>query len=450
MDGKRHANALLKLDDLWNEMPTLAFVDGTINAAMLLPLDFRKEALNGVPFFNSMRSNQGANPQHHHARATASFDFVERRLAHQDIAGPNWIEATADWRLWLRLMNPRTNEAHAAREEVKRCMKDAKQAVDAIRFASSFDISYDPKPLEAYLKERKDLGGLDDRELQAELLLSTQTLTAGGLADYLEYNKERLVKITPSEFLAGLHAEALLNDDQAPGKAQQIAKTYESLLDEDRYHRLITLIDAHEGKDIRERLEARYRKTGNLVDLRHLISRLKLEDDRAALRPLTQEYFERSPTSENAMDVVVSLADPANSDHQSIIEFLDSHADILEQSDELKTVKAIALFHAGRLQESREINEILLRQGTNPDNLNLDFNLAVASGNWGRLGGILDRAWSQRESISPEFLITFAHTAGQQDQIDLRAKACQGSRRQGAKRPSCTRCSVLVVLPART
>ena len=418
---------LVKLDDLWDEMPTLAFVDGTINAAMLLPSDFRKEVLNGVPFFKSMRPNQGANAERHHLRATACFEFVEQRLAHQDIAGRNWIKATIDWRLWLRLMNPKTESARAAREEVKQCMKDAKQAVDVIRFASAFDISFDTQALEAYLKQRKDLGGLDDRELQAELLLSTQTLTAGDLVDYLEFNKERLARVMPSEFLAALHTEALLTDGQAPEKAQQMAKTYESFLDEDHFRRLLTIIDAHEGKDIREQLETRYHKTGNLVDLRHLINHLKLVDDRAALRPLTQEYFERSPTAENAMDVVVSLADPVNLDHESIIEFLNSHADILEQSDELKTAKAIALFHAGRLEESREINEILLSQRTNPENLGLDFNIAVTSGNWERLGGILDHAWSQRESISPEGLITFAQTAGAQDQIDHALKLAKAA-----------------------
>jgi len=418
---------LLILDDLWSEMPTLAFIDGTINAAMLLPLEFRKGVLNGAPFFKSMQPSQGANPQHHHARAAASFEFVERQLAHQDIAGANWTHVTAGWRLWLRLMNPRTQQAHAAREEVKTCMKDAKEAVDVIRFAFAFDIAFDPKPLEAYLKQRKDLGGLDDRELQAEFLLSTQTLKAGDLVDYLDCSKERLARVMPPEFLAGLHTEALLNDGQAPEKAQQIAKTYESLLDEDHYHRLLTLIDAHSGKDVRKHLEVRYRKTGNLVDLQHLINHLKLADDREALRPLVQDYFGQSPTVKSAMDVVVSLADPTNPDHASIIEFLNSHADILEQSDELKTAKAVALFHLGRLHESREINENLLRQGTNTDNISLDFDLAVASGNWERLGGILDRAWSQRESISPEILITFAHTAGQQNQIDHALKLAKAA-----------------------
>ncbi len=418
---------LLKLDDLWNEMPTLAFIDGTINAAMLLPLDFRKGAINGIPFLKSVQPSQGANPQHHHTRATGAFEFVGRKLAHQDITGPHWAKAIADWRLWLRLMNPTGQKAHTAREEVKTCMKDAKQAVDLIRFAFAFDISFDPKPLEAYLKKRKDLGGLDDRELQAELLLSTQTLKAGDLVDYLDENKKRLAKVMPSEFLARLHAEALLRDGQTSDKAQQVAKNYESLLDEDHYYPLRTLIDAHDGKDIREQLEVRYRKTGNLVDLRHLINYLKLEDDRAALRPLTREYFERSPTAENAMDVVVSLADPSNPDHDSIVEFLNNHADIVEQSDELKTAKAMALFDAGRLQEAGEINEILLKQRINPDNLDLDFNIAVASGNWKRLGGILDRAWSQRETISPEILITFAHTAGQQDQIDHALKLAKAA-----------------------
>ena len=154
---------LAEQDDCWNEMPTLAFVDGTINAAMLIPSEFRKDVMNGVPLFKGMQPNQGANAENHHLRATACFEFVEQWLSHQDILDRKWTRAITDWLLWLRLMNPDVEGVRAARDEVKRSMKDAKRAVDTIRFAFAFDISFDTKPLEEYLNQRKDLARISHK-----------------------------------------------------------------------------------------------------------------------------------------------------------------------------------------------------------------------------------------------------------------------------------------------
>ena len=409
---------LADLEDSWQELPMLALIDGIINAAMLLPPEFRKQALYGVPFLKSVPPNQGASAELCHARATRCFDFVKLWISHHDIGSPKWIEEVADWIRWLQLMNPLAERAAAARMAIQDCMNDGMSAVGAIPFAYAFDIPFDAQPLKKYLQHRTDLGGLEDRELRAEFLLSARSLQAGDLISYLESNGTRLAKVIPTEFLAGLHAEALLKEGQSPYKAEELTKTYKSVLDQDQLNRLGIFFDAHEGKEIGERLKAQYQQTDSLVDLRNVISHLQQEGDWAALQPLARELFRRSRTVEHALGVVVSLADPTRFDHQAIIEFLDENSDILEQSDELKTARATALFRAGRLQESREINDVLLRRRVSPENLSLDFNIAVMSGNWERLGGILDLGWNQREILDPAILITLAHTAGHQEQID--------------------------------
>ena len=82
--------------------------------------------------------------------------------------------------------------------------------------------------------------------------------------------------------------------------------------------------------------------------------------DREGLRPFVREQFDLAPNIVNAVDVVGCLSDPSSYDHQSIIAFLEEHSDILEQSNDLKAVKATALFHAGQFEESRKINDKLL------------------------------------------------------------------------------------------
>ena len=434
-EWEKAVQRLALLEVHWDEMPKLAVVEGVINAAMLLPSDFRKEALNGAPFLKHMDANQDEAAQRHHSRATACLEFAEKSLEHLLAGDGNWAKEIADWLLWLRLMNPVTQYAQTARDEVTRYMQNGAQAIEAIRFAYTFDIAFNEEPLRDYLRQRKETGGLDDHELRAECFLNSQSMHPGNLASYLRENKARLVNVMSPAILASMHVDALEKDGRNPEEKQALVDEYADGLDESHINRLRTFIDAHAGKDIREQLEIRFRETDSLVDLRNLISQLKMANDHAALRPLTRKLFDRAPTIANAIDVVVSMGAPGDFDHQSIIDFLERNPVIVEQSDDLKILKAIALFNAGRLRESREVNDTLLDQRTTPDKLRLDFDIAVASGEWERLGGILDRAWDQQDLLDAETLIAFAHTAGQQGQIDRALKLATAAAGKAPKNP---------------
>ncbi len=424
-----------KLENLWEEMPRLAFLEGIINAAMLLPKEFRQEVLNGIPFVNSMSPNQDTMAQRHHFRATTCFEFVARWLEKHGDVDPIWTKAIADWDLWLRLMNPRRESAQTARKEVKRRMSEGADAVDAIRFALVFNISFDERPLKEYLEQRRELGGLDEPEVLAECFCNVTSMRPSDLVEYLENNKTSLERVLSPQFLARLRAISLRDAGQPPERMRERLGEYAGRLDKADLERLLTFVDSYEGKDIREKLEARYQQTGRMVDVRNLISYLKMPDDRKALRSLTQELFNRAPTVEHAMGVIASLAHPSDFDHEEIIDFLERHADILEQSDDLKTAKAWALLRAGGLEESKEINDSVKSRRTHPDNLLLDFKITVASGQWERFGEVLERAWNQRGVFHPQDLMHFAHVAGMQDQHDLALKFAREAAKKAPENP---------------
>ena len=403
---------LATLQERWDEMPALAYVEGCINAAMILPQDRRKGVLDGgVPLFVGMVPNQGTAAESHHSRARTCFEFLEQRL--RNTAVQNLEEDIADWNLWLRLMEPRTQDANNVHDEIRQRMDQGAQAVHLIPFAYVFNISFDIEPLKIYLESRKAIGGLDYRELHAECFLFAKALPPHDFVNYLEQNQTRLDKVVPLEHLSALHVDALVRDGQ-PEKAKEVTKKYGNAVDPDHADRLNLLIDTHEGVDARRGLEALYRETGNPGDLRNLISHLKGIEDRAALRPLVREQFDFAPNVQHALEVVDSLGDPSSFDPKPIIEFLDYHADLVEQSDELQTAKAFALFHAGRFEGAREINDSLLKQKASQENLRLDLNIAIASGDWERMGEILDRAWDQRSLHSPYDLLGLAQLTGEQ------------------------------------
>ena len=418
-EASRH---LANLEETWDDLPMLALVEGVINAALLLPPEFRKWALYGVPFVRGVGPNQGTSAERYHARATKCFDFVEGWLSHQEIDSPRWTREVADWGLWLRIMNPRTAIARAARKQVTDCMNDGSRAVEAISFAFAFDIPFEAQPLKDHLQQRNDLGGLDDRELQAEFFLSALTLPAGDLVGYLERNRARLEGVMPSEFLSDVHTKALMKSGHTLEEVQEVAGTYKSSLDEDRFRRLQISIDEYGDKDIGESLRAQYEKTDSAVDLRRLIAHLKMKGDWAALRPLTEKLFAHSRTVEHAMDVVASLDADADFDHDSIVEFLDRNNDLLAQSDDLQSAKAIALYRAGRVDESKQVNDAVLGRRFHPEDFRLDLSIALTSGNWERLGEIARRAWDLRDSLDSEMLMAMGQVSGQFDQIDQALK----------------------------
>ena len=402
---------LRALESHWQGMPALAFVGGIINAALLLPGEYREMALNAPPVYRGIRPTVGEQAENHHSRAAACFEFVAGHL--EDIADDDFVRFVAEWRLWLRLMDPEAQHADVAREDVRLRMGQGARAVDVVPFAFAFDITYDDRPLSAYLEHRKRTGGLDDRELRAECLLAQRLMNPHDLVKYLEQHNNGLAKVMPVPFATAMYVDALVRDGQTE-RARALVTERVVDLGEAYSTQLILEIDAHEGHDPRNELEELYHQTGSLDSLLHLVDHLKMVDDRAALLPLVRELFRRQRTVENAHDIIRCLSDPSSVDHESIIEFLEENPDLLEHSDHLKAAKAWTLYHLGRLKDSRALNDFLLKQGIDEEALHLDINIAVSSGDWERLAAIVEREWPRRDSHGPETLMALAQLAAQQ------------------------------------
>ena len=404
---------LIKFESFWSEMPALAVIEGVINAAMLLPKDYREKTLETVPLFQSVASHLVAQAENHHSRATICFKFAEQNL--QDIADHKLARFISDWRLWLRLMDPNVTNSNDIRDEIRQNMEEGAKAVELILFAWTFNIPFNVEPIKQYLEQRKQFGGLNEHELLAQGLLFERSMTPREFIIYLEQYGPHLSKVMDPALVITMHVDALVRDGQTE-RARALVAEHVDDLGTDHSNRLFIMIDDNEGNDPREQLERLYRETGNFIDLQNLISYLKTIGDRTALQPLTRELFDRVPTVENANDVVRSFVDLSFFDHEAIMEFLETNHEVVEQSNDLKSAKAWALFHAGRLHESRKINDSLRIQRTSQDDLRLDIHLANCSGDWERIAAIVDREWVRRDLHDSEMLMYLARFAGQQDQ----------------------------------
>lgn len=400
------------------DWPDLAFVEGVVNAAMLLPVEHRRLALQMNLFYPWIRTIEGADADRYRAHAHECFDRASPLLAEVDLG--ERARAAEDWRLWLRLTDPRPEVAATARREIQEGMKDGRRAVDLVRFALAHDIEFEPGPLERYLAQRSRLGGLEGRELMAELMLAWATMAPRERAEFLKREEDRLVLVVSKAMLAGMRTEALVEDGQTERARRLLDENKDILVDFD-YERLRAMIDAGEGSDPRPQLEMLFQETRSLIDLQNLVNHLGRVGDWGALRPLLQDLFGRERTTTNAHRLIRCMRSDPSTSESDIVAFLEENDDLVEHSLDLTSTRAWALLHVGRLPEAKNINDALLARRNDASDLMVDINLALQAGDWERFPAIIDREWPRRNSHGPETLLRLASLAAETDTTAGRA-----------------------------
>ena len=399
---------LLRLESLWNENPALAYVEGIINAAMLLPNDIRSIALNSVPLYPEIAPSYGSDSEEYHSRALNCFAFVIQRFQNTD--DEDLLKTLEDWNLWIRLMDPKFDNSNAARDEVLRNMSDAVKAVRSVKFAHFFGINYDSEPLNRYLDNRKNFGGLNDEEIFAELFLSIDHLGPSELVSYLDSHKTRLMQIVVPAFMMTLIVETLIYDGQFD-RARTLLREQSSIFGSADLNRLEILLDANEGKNPRVSLQLQYEKSNSLVDLKNLVNHLFKVNDSIALRPLVLELFQLEPKFDNAVSVLNCIGGAPFFDHHSVLDFLNDHEDIVEQYDELNAAKVWALYNAGKVRESKLINDSLLKKRIHKNDLLNKVKIEVSLGNWEEIPRTINDVWRNRKLYDANTLINVAQLA---------------------------------------
>ena len=418
------AQRLAGFDGVWSDMPALAFIEGVVNAQLLLPEESRHLTFE-PPLFMGITPNQGEQAEGAHERAKTCFELAQSGL---DGLGRSDLERTvADWQRWLRLMDPREgNVRDDAFDEIRENLESSHPDVNLMPFAFVFGVMFDRDSLHRHLDGRRKLGGLDDDQLRAECILFLLDRHSGEMKCrdflvYLERHHSRLETIIPDNFLMAMKIGTLIEDNQIE-RARTLLKEVSGDIHKAEAMRLSAMIDVHAEVDPRKKLEQAYRETGNIIDLRNLIECLQRADDRESLLPLLEKMVELQRTVANVSNLVVCLSGPPFFHHDRVVEFLEANPDLVEQNLDLQCAKALALFATGRLSDARKVNESLKKTGQQAGNvLALDINIAVASGDWELLPEIVEREWPKRDTHDAETLIRLARIAGHQSHSPTRA-----------------------------
>ena len=419
------AQRLTGFDGTWSNAPVLALFEGIINAQLLLPEENR-HLTPEPPLFGGITPNQGEQAEYAHERANMCLELAQSGL--DEIGKDDLERSVANWRLWLRLMDPRGNNVQNVHDDIRQDLESDSPDVNLMPFAFIFGISFNPSPLRGYLSGRKKMGGLNAEELRAECLIFLNDLNSGEMdcrefLDYLEEHQKRLNQVVPRNLLMAMKIGALVADNQTE-RARILLTETDSGLNKVEAIRLSVMIDAHDGIDPRKRLEQAYHETGNIADLGNLIRCLQEADDTESLLPLLEKMVDLQRTVANAWNLVVCLGRRPFFDHDRIVKFLEANSDLTYQSPDLQCVMAWALFATSRLSDAKDLSESLKKTGPQAANvLALDINIAMSSGDWEYLPAIVEREWPRRDVHDVETLVRLSQIAGHRKHSPDRALA---------------------------
>ena len=407
-DAIRGLRALARAAD-WS--PALAMVEGTVNAAMLTKEEARVRVLDGPVAYEGIGPRLGEEAKRHHRRAIECFDHFGEAVA--ELGDDRLVSFLDLWRMWLRLMDPDSQQRASAHDEFRNRMADGARAIHLMYLAWGFQVEFDPTALREHLAHCERFGGLDDPEVAAECLLGRYTLNPRDFAAYIERRKGRLERVMGPADTASLLFGALGQDGQFD-RAREVLALAPDLPAQERA-RMQAALDAETGRDVPGNLHAAYEASRDPIDLMNLIAYLRSSGNHEGARPYVRALFDDDPTVENALAVVDSLSRP-EPDHGAIAGFFDEHSDLADQRRDVKVAYAFALFHTGRLRKARILIDTLLGDSHMEDALALDLDVTIASGDWDRLPLILRRELRWRDDLSVGALIRLAQIAADSHQ----------------------------------
>ena len=422
---------LAGLEGCWRSDAALPLTEGILNAAMLLPEGERSRALKDIPIYPGITPSHVPEAGVYAARARRCF------AATRDYPGvsgkPDLSEFVENSQRWLRLMDPDPACSKAARAEVRKKIADGPAGFALVPLVWSFGIEFDAVRVTTRLAEQRAAGQFSSVEWAAECLANQRSIPPRDFVRYLERHWTPLTSVMPEPFLAELKIRALVEDGQLARARASLEEARETLGPEASTS-IDLWIQTRAGEDPRSEMEALYGETNHLSDLRTLIRYLQDAGDQDALPAWLAVLFERERTVENAVRLVVQQIAVEQITPQDLLEFLDVNEDLVRHSPDLRAARASALFGAGDYEKARVVNDSLREDRRFVLDDMLAIELAVLSGDWERVPGILDRLWTERDSCDADALMQLAYLAA--DYPETLDRALELGRLATKKRPN--------------
>ena len=142
-----------------------------------------------------------------------------------------------------------------------------------------------------------------------------------------------------------------------------------------------------EGADPVERHKEQFRETDSLHDLEILVHELEIRNDWDGLSEYGRILFERTHALSDGERLATALHN--TQEYEPLAEFLASNKTLLEQSEKLRMLYCLSLYHEGALLEARSKLAELGDDWDDPNYRTLHINLGISLGDWNSLSAFV-------------------------------------------------------------
>lgn len=390
-----------------DEAPILHHVMAITRLTSVVPNELRTLVLNQLPF-EAATFPLASYAAAIETRREAYHDFVEAVRVEQGLALPYAATVDDDYALWLELKDP--NEFEKGKQRLKDKLRDPKSALRLVHLGLQFGIALDLDLVEREIERQIAIHGEITKDAAiARFAFAFTQKTPLDVANYIEQHQAQLAKYIDKNMLLSLQID-MLSKAGLPGRAHKyLINLLEEGISKEEENRLRRIIAEAEGADPVEMKKEQFKTTGSLGDLAALVNELETRGELDDLCVYGQILFDRTHSLRYAILLANALFKTQKT--EQLVEFIESHRDLLAQSKDLQMLFCWALYYEGTLLDARYE---LAKLSDFRDNLSyrqLQINLGIAIGDWNSLISIVANECLEKNNRSAQDLINTAQLA---------------------------------------
>jgi hypothetical protein len=405
-DVSRLAAALTESD--FADLPALLHQAALAHFLPSVPLDLRRLVISQPPF--DLTEFPLSSDTHEIERRRIAANLFERAAeAAEALDSRNARSVSSFYARWLELRDPDTRAR--ARERLQESLRDPDTALGFVPLAGPFGIPLDIAAVEREIARRVSLAGYKDIEAAtARFALAFAQPDPASAAAYLDRHRPELVELLDPVAILSIEIELLTKAGRGDQALSRLEGAPPELLSPDQRAKLQLMIGQGQRDPDIEQAEQTFEERNSTPALAQLVTALEARHTDPKFLKYARLLFERTralPDAERLARLLASLQM-----NQELIDFLDAEAALVGQSLALRATRAWTLYRSGRLREAREEIEAVRAQRSDPNDRMLAINLALTSGEWEAVAGLLEEEWRDRATKTPTQLLWSANLAG--------------------------------------
>ena len=387
----------------FEEAPVLHHMVAMAYLLSTVPPDYRNVVLRHVPL-NASTFPLAFDAASIEIRRTARTHFISAKEVAQGFGCPGVAAELDGYAIWLELRDPGDSDSGKLKLEDR--LRDVKSALHLIPLCLQYGIPIDLANVEQVI-ERQILQGEHSQDAAfARLAMARRQENPEDIANYFDRHFNTFSAHLDTKAIRFIQIE-IFAIARLTGRAKECLDllSEEGLSEaEERRYRLV--IAKAEGNDTLEGLLELFKQTGSLTDLEALVKELEDREDWDEVCEYGEILFEKTHSVHDAEQLASAL-------HNSyrfgrIVELLQAHKEILEQSTILKYLQCWALFFGGDLLSARCELEKLEADWEDENYRTLQIDMSIALGDWDSLSASIASGYRKTENKSARELVRAA------------------------------------------